>query len=112
MIALKVDPDKLPSASDLKAHLFPETLSVTVNDPEIRIVTRGAFPDLSLPVGLASAGAMMPFLKPLIDGLPPAEDRGSTAAQAGAAAAAPPAEVPAAGPGRGRMMGRGGRRPQ
>ena len=51
MIVLKVDADKLPSASDLKAHLFASTLSVTVSDPEIRVVTRGAFPDLSLPHG-------------------------------------------------------------
>ena len=91
MIVIKVDADKLPSASDLKTHLFPATVSVTVSDPEIRVVTRGAFPDISLPVSLASAGAMMPFVKPLIDRLPQTPVGGSAGAQAGATAATPPA---------------------
>jgi hypothetical protein len=106
MIVLKVDADKLPSASDLKTHLFPATLSVTVTDPEIRFITRGAFPDLSLPLSLASAGSMMPFLKTFLDGHPQAQAEAAAATPAGPAAA-----TPAAGPGRGRMQGggRGGR---
>jgi hypothetical protein len=99
MIVLKVDPDKLPSASDLKAHLFPTTVSVTVSDPEIRIVTRGAFPDLSLPLGLASAGSMTPFLKPLFDSQPQPEAGGASGTQAGTAATAPAAGSSADGTG-------------
>jgi hypothetical protein len=111
MIVLKVDPDKLPSAADLKAHLFPTTLSVTVSDPEIRVVTRGAFPDLSLPLGMVSAGSMMPFLKPLIDGQPQAQAAGASGTQAGPPATTPAAGAPAGGAGslKGRMRGGRGR---
>ena len=95
MIVLKVDPDKLPSASDLKAHLFPTTVSVTVSDQDIRVITRGAFPDVSLPLGLASAGSMMPFLKPLFDLQPQPEAGSASGTQAGAAATAPTTGGPA-----------------
>jgi hypothetical protein len=111
MIVLKVDPDKLPSASDLKAHLFPTTVSVTVSDPDIRVVTRSAFPDISLPLGLASAGSMMPFLKPLSDSQPQPEAGGASGTPAGTAAAtAPTAGDAGAGAGSLKRSPGGGRR--
>jgi hypothetical protein len=108
MIVIKVDADKLPTAADLKSHMFPSTLSVAVTDQEIRFVNRGAFPDISIPVGMASAGAMMPFLKPMLGGPPPgspgpAADNQTAAPAAGAAA---PADAPE-GSLKGRARGRG-----
>ena len=51
MIVLKVDADKLPKAADLKAQIFPTTFSISLADGEIRFVSRGAFPDLSVLIG-------------------------------------------------------------
>ena len=60
MIVIKVDADKLPKAADLKAHLFPTTFAISVADQEIRFVSRGAFPDLSVLIGMVPAVGMMP----------------------------------------------------
>ncbi len=62
MIVIKVDSDKLPKAADLRAHLFPTTFSISVADQDIRFVSRGAFPDLSLAIGVVPAAGMMPPL--------------------------------------------------
>jgi hypothetical protein len=112
MIVIKVDPDKLPKAADLKSHLFPATFAISVADQEIRFVSRGAFPDLSMVIGVIPAAGMLPPL--------PMFDR-TQQAQAGAApdAAGETAPAPAApggprggGPGM-RPGGRPGRgRPQ
>ena len=106
MVVLKVDPDKLPKAADLKAHLFPSTLCITTSDQEIRFVSRGAFPNLSLSAGLAPIAAAMPALRSLIDRAKPAQDgaagspavAGSAPGEAGSQPAAngSPAPRPAA----------------
>ncbi|MDR3637924.1 MAG: hypothetical protein P4L84_29230, partial [Isosphaeraceae bacterium] len=58
-IVLKVDPAKLPSADALKALLFPGYAALSVNDQEIRYVTREAFPNISFGGGTGSPGASM-----------------------------------------------------
>jgi hypothetical protein len=67
MVVLKVDTDKLPKSADLKAYLFPSTLSVSATDQEIRLVSRGAFPNLSLPIDLVPVAAVMPALQSILD---------------------------------------------
>ncbi|MFI5459946.1 MAG: hypothetical protein ACHRXM_31385 [Isosphaerales bacterium] len=86
MVVLKVDPDKLPKADDLKAHLFPSTLCIAVSDQEIRFVSRGAFPNLSLSAGLAPIAAAMPAMRSLFDHAKPPQDgaAGSPAVAGGA----------------------------
>jgi len=74
MVVLKVDPDKLPKAADLKAHLFPSTLCIAISDQEIRLISRGAFPNLSLSAGLAPIAAAMPAMRSLIDHAKPPQD--------------------------------------
>jgi hypothetical protein len=69
MIVIKVDSDKLPKAGDLKAHLFPATLSVQGTDQEIRFVSRTAFPDPSVLIGMIPAFGMIPT-PPGLSGLP------------------------------------------
>ena len=54
MLSLKVDPGKLPKAEDLKAHMFPSTVAVAVDDQAVRFITREAFPDIA---NLAGGGA-------------------------------------------------------
>jgi hypothetical protein len=72
MIVLKVDSDKLPKAADLRAHLFPTTFSISVADQEIRLVSRGAFPDLSMVIGVIPAAGMLPPL-PIFNQIPQAQ---------------------------------------
>jgi hypothetical protein len=43
MVELKVDSDKLPKADDLRSRYFLSTVAITVNDQDIRLVTRQAF---------------------------------------------------------------------
>ena len=69
MIVIKVDSDKLPKAGDLKAHLFPATLTVQGTDQEIRFVSRTAFPDPSVLIGMIPAFGMIPT-PPGLSGLP------------------------------------------
>ena len=97
MIVVKVDADKLPKAAELKAHLFPATFSISVADQEIRFVSRVAFPDLSMVIGVIPAAGMMPPL-PMLNQTPPA--------QADAAPGQAGETTPPPGPGAG---GRGGR---
>ncbi len=61
-LVLKVDPARLPSADSIKALLFPSFFTIEVDDQEIRLVSRAAFPafgDPSKGVGLAT---MLPSL--------------------------------------------------
>jgi len=92
MLVLKIDSDKLPKAADLKAHLFPSTLSIAVSDQDVRFVSRGAFPNLSLSTSLAPIAGAMPSLPALLDRL-------LKPAQAPAASPAPAAGDPASGAG-------------
>ena len=46
-IVFNIDAEKLPKASDLKSYLFPSTITISVTDQDIRIVSRQAFPDLA-----------------------------------------------------------------
>jgi hypothetical protein len=113
MITIKVDSDKLPKAGDLKAHLFPATLAVQVADQEIRFISRTAFPDLSVLVGMVPALGMMPRppVADQISGAQPGAAAEGAAGQPGAAPAAPggrPAGPAGPGP-RGRRGGRGDR---
>ncbi len=110
MIILKVDSDKLPRASDLKALLFPATLSVQAAEQEVRFISRSAFPDLTAVIGMVPAMGMMPkppFLNQ-IPGVQPGATAEGAAGQAGATPAAPaaPPDGPAARGPRGRR-GRG-----
>jgi len=60
MLSLKVDPGKLPKAEDLKAHMFPSTVAVAVDDQAVRFITREAFPDIAnLAGGGAASGALI-----------------------------------------------------
>ena len=86
MVVLKIDSDKLPKAPDLKAYLFPSTLCVVVSDQDVKVVSRGAFPNLSAPTNVAPIAGAIPGLSSLIDRLKPA--------QAGAASPAPGAGSP------------------
>ena len=85
MIVIKVDSEKLPEASDLKAHLFPATLSVQGTDQELRFVSRTAFPDPSVLIGMIPAFGMTP-IAPGLGGMPGAPT-GAPAAGGEAAAA-------------------------
>jgi hypothetical protein len=89
VIVLKVDSDKLPKSSDLKAYLFASTLAASATDQEIRIVARGAFPNLSLPVDLVPVAALTPAVQTLLKRAQEAEaPAASPAPAAGAAPAA------------------------
>jgi len=100
MVVLSVDADKLPKAADLKAYLFPGTLCFTASDQEIKLVSRGAFPDLSLPNGLAPITVALPAMQALIDRMKPAQDGGDgSPSAAGSAGGQPGANAaPAGGP--------------
>jgi hypothetical protein len=109
MIIIKVDSDKLPKASDLKSHLFPTTLSIQVADQEIRFISRSAFPDPSVLIGMVPAFGMMPKL-PIFDQIPTAPPGAAADAAAGQTTTAPaaPGAQPQGPPG-GRPGGRRGR---
>ncbi|HWE38004.1 MAG TPA: DUF1559 domain-containing protein [Isosphaeraceae bacterium] len=58
------DPDKVPSADELRSYLFPATVAVSVDDQGLRIATREAFPSLN-PIMAApiAAGLMLPAVQ-------------------------------------------------
>jgi hypothetical protein len=97
MVVLKVDADKLPKAEDLKAFLFPGTLCLTVSDQEIRLVSRQAFPDLSLPNSLAPIAGAVPAISALFSGITPGEPNASTSPEATGSPGAPGAARTSAG---------------
>jgi hypothetical protein len=112
MIVIKVDANKLPKAADLRAHLFPSTLSISVADQEIRFISRGAFPDLTMVIGAIPAAGMMPPI-PMLNRTQQAEP-GTAPGAAGDTATAPAGGQPGApsGPQPGGRGGGRGRRPQ
>ncbi len=100
-IVFNVEAEKLPKASDLKSHLFPSTIAISVTDQDIRIVSREAFPDLGSLINALPILGMTPFGKALIDkakvpAATPTPDASATGgAQGGAAGAgAPPTAAP------------------
>jgi hypothetical protein len=107
MITLKIDPDKLPKAADLRANLFASTLSASVADQEIRFVSRGAFPDLSLPIGLVPVAGVMPALQSLLE---TAQAQPAAAPAAGAPSAGNQSAPAKGEPPEGRVPGKRGRR--
>ncbi len=91
-IVFNIDAEKLPKSGDLKAYLFPSTLAISVSDQDVRIVSRGAFPDFSSLVNLAPIAGMMPAARSLLDLSKLAgESQGPNAPGAPAGAAAQPA---------------------
>lgn len=65
LIQIRVAPDHLPRADELRAFMFPTTTSVAVDDQTVRIVTREAFPDT---IVLATTnGALAAILIPAIN---------------------------------------------
>jgi hypothetical protein len=112
MIVLKVEPEKLPKASDLKAHLFPSTWAITVADKEIRFVSRTAFPDISSLIGGAPVLSALPGTQAQLKALqaaPPAAatpGAGTTDAAATGQPASPDSSKDAPTSGRGPRRGR------
>jgi hypothetical protein len=96
-IVFNIDAEKLPKASDLKAHLFPSTFTISVTDQEIRMTSREAFPDLGSLVKSLPMLGMLPGAKALID-LTKTPAAGDAQAAAAGAATAQPAAAPAATP--------------
>src|SRR5262249_43091581 len=46
MVELKVDPDKIPKAEEIRSRLFLSTLALAVSDQDIRLTQRRAFPNV------------------------------------------------------------------
>jgi hypothetical protein len=113
MVELKVDSEKLPKADDLRSRYFLNTVAITVNDQDVRLITRQAF--VSPLEFFFTAGFIGGFL-PAFQSALHAQGANNSAAGAEAPAAGPgqgpPAGMPGGrgGPGRGPgMRGRGGR---
>ena len=104
MVELKIDPEKLPKAEDLRSRYFLSTIAIAVNDDDVRLVTRDAF---------LSQGEVS-LLENLMKGVLPAIQAARAAAQraeaakAEAAAAQAPAGAPGAGAGGPGRPGPGG----
>ena len=62
MVVLKIDADKLPKAADLKALSLSQHPLVVVSDQDIKFVSRGAFPNLSVPTSVAPIAGAIPGL--------------------------------------------------
>jgi hypothetical protein len=62
-IVLQVDPAKLPSADALKALMFPSTVAAAVDDQGLRVIRRGAFPDVSEGRSKALSAILMPAIQ-------------------------------------------------
>lgn len=65
-MVIKVDPSRMPSADALKAFLFPGYTALSVNDQEIRLVTREAFPNIASGGGMTSSPATSMLLGPAL----------------------------------------------
>ena len=109
MIQIRVDPAHLPKADELKSLMFPSTTVVSVDDDSVRIVTRGAFPDVTALVG--AKGFLPALLTPPIAAARTAAAAKAAAAQAqaqpgqGGNPAPQPGGNPVPGPGMGRPGG-------
>ena len=86
MVELKVDSDKLPKADDLRARYFLSTFAVTVNDQDIRLVTRQAF--LSH-YDLIAVGGSMAVVLPAVQAAREAARRAQAANEQAAGGQAP-----------------------
>jgi hypothetical protein len=111
MIVIKVDANKLPKAADLKAQLFPSTFSISVADQEIRFISRGAFPDLTMVIGTIPAAGMLPPM-PMLNRIQQAEPGSAPGDTATAPAGGQPQPGVPSGPQPGGRGGGRGRRPQ
>jgi hypothetical protein len=111
MIVIKVDANKLPKAADLKAQLFPSTFSISVADQEIRFISRGAFPDLTMVIGTIPAAGMLPPM-PMLNRTQQAEPGSAPGDTATAPAGGQPQPGVPSGPQPGGRGGGRGRRPQ
>ncbi len=112
MIIFQIDSDKLPNSADLKALVFPSTYSISVTDNDVRFVSREAFPDVSVPIGLVPLAFVMPAVQAELAKLGGAQQPAAAAAGSQPGAATPGqrpagAQPPAGGtPGRGGFRGR------
>ena len=104
MVQFQIDPDKLPKADDLKTHLFASTLSVTNSEQEIKFLSRGAFPNVNLPMVMGSIHLLVPALNAWAA---KAEQEAQAAAASAAASEQPPSAAVPGGPGQGRPPGAG-----
>jgi hypothetical protein len=91
-VVLQVDADKMPKSTDLKPLVIPSAYSIDVTDKDIRFVSRAAFPDLNVPIGLMPLVFAIPTVRDALDKLKPAPGQ---EAQASAPAAQPAAATPA-----------------
>ena len=66
-IVFNIDAEKLPKSADLKSYLFPSTLTISVSDQDVRIVSRGPFPDFSALISRESMAALVPALQSIFD---------------------------------------------
>ena len=57
-LQLEIDPDKVPSADDLRPFLFPSVFALTADDQGFQLSTREAFPAFN-PVALAPVAAAL-----------------------------------------------------
>ncbi len=66
-IQLRIDPDTIPDVVAMRKHLFPTTVALAVDDRQIRIITREAFPsvNINLPVG-TSTPVLIALLLPAV----------------------------------------------
>jgi prepilin-type processing-associated H-X9-DG protein len=61
--ALKIDPEKLPRADQLRTLLFPASTALTVDDRGIRLAQREALPSLTSPT---TSGVLVALLLPAV----------------------------------------------
>jgi hypothetical protein len=118
MIELKVDPDKLPKAEDIRSRLFLSTTALAASDQEIRLIQRRAFPKLDswsfagifgLSGAIASAqAAQAQGGGPGQPAAPPGQFGGPGAPTPGREAAGPPGAGNSRGPGGGQAPGQPG----
>jgi len=62
-IPIKIDPAKLPSEEDLKQHLFPSAMALTVDNQGATFVVREPIPSLASP---GTSGAVIALLLPAV----------------------------------------------
>jgi hypothetical protein len=63
MLQLNIAPDALPKAEELRSLLFPSATAVSVDDREIKIVSRSAFPNLFSPGNSVGMALAMPAIQ-------------------------------------------------
>jgi hypothetical protein len=118
MIELKVDPDKVPKAEEIRSRLFLSTLALTVSDQDIRLIERRAFPNVFtwsiLGIGGLSSAIAGPQAAQAQEGvagqpaMPPGQFGGPGAPSPGPAGAVPPGGGMRRGPGGGVAPGQSG----